>query len=107
MSGRTIGQLAREACVNVETIRYYQRRGLIPQPQAVDGRWRHYGDEAFFLLRFIKLMQRLGFSLREIQALLAHFPTRKRFVNLPGKPPSPRSFNCKRTSADSRRFEMS
>ncbi len=79
MSGRTIGQLAREASVNVETIRFYERRGLIPQPQAVDGRWRHYGDETVFLLRFIKLMQSLGFSLREIQGLLAPLPDTEAF----------------------------
>ncbi len=79
MGARTIGQLARQARVNVETIRYYQRRGLLPQPEAVEGRWRHYGDDAFFLLRFIKLMQGLGFSLREIKALLAPLPDTEEF----------------------------
>ncbi len=74
MSGRTIGRLARDAGVNVETIRYYHRRGLLAKPEALPGQWRSYSREALLAVRFIKLMQSLGFTLREIRELLSHFP---------------------------------
>ena len=67
----TIGRLAREAGVNIETIRYYQRRGLLPQPGRPLQGFRRYGDEALARLRFIKRAQQLGFTLREIKELLA------------------------------------
>ncbi len=67
----TIGRLARAAGVNVETVRYYQRRGLLPQPDRPLRGFRRYGDEALARLRFIKRAQRLGFTLREIRELLA------------------------------------
>jgi MerR family mercuric resistance operon transcriptional regulator len=60
----TIGKLARAAGVNVETVRYYQRRGLMPRPG------RHYTPEQLARLRFIRRAQVLGFTLREIGALL-------------------------------------
>lgn len=60
----TIGGLARSARVNVETIRYYQRRGLMPKPG------RHYPPETLIRLRFIKRAQELGFTLKEIAELL-------------------------------------
>jgi MerR family mercuric resistance operon transcriptional regulator len=66
----TIGQLATEAGVNVETIRYYQRRRLLPQPKRTHGRTRRYGSAEVMRLRFIKCAQRLGFTLREIDGLL-------------------------------------
>lgn len=66
----TIGQLATEAGVNVETIRYYQRRKLFPQPTRAHGRARRYGSTEVMRLRFIKCAQRLGFTLREIDELL-------------------------------------
>jgi MerR family mercuric resistance operon transcriptional regulator len=66
----TIGQLAAEAGVNVETIRYYQRRRLFPKPKRVLGRTRRYGGAEVARLRFIKCAQRLGFTLREIDELL-------------------------------------
>jgi MerR family mercuric resistance operon transcriptional regulator len=66
----TIGQLAAEAGVNVETIRYYQRRRLFPKPQRALGRTRRYGSDEVVRLRFIKCAQRLGFTLREIDDLL-------------------------------------
>ena len=74
MSGRTIGGLASEAGVSVETIRYYQRKGLLPEPEPLRGQWRHYGQQALMLVRFIKLMQGFGFTLRDIKELLSHFP---------------------------------
>jgi MerR family mercuric resistance operon transcriptional regulator len=66
----TIGQLAAEAGVNVETIRYYQRRKLFPEPQPTHGRMRRYGGTEVTRLRFIKCAQRLGFTLKEINDLL-------------------------------------
>lgn len=66
----TIGQLATEADVNVETIRYYQRRKLFPTPQRRHGGMRRYGSAEVMRLRFIKCAQRLGFTLREIDDLL-------------------------------------
>jgi MerR family mercuric resistance operon transcriptional regulator len=66
----TIGQLAAEAGVNVETIRYYQRRRLFPKPKRALGRTRRYGGAEVVRLRFIKCAQRLGFTLREIDELL-------------------------------------
>ena len=66
----TIGQLAAEAGVNVETVRYYQRRRLFPKPKRALGRTRRYGSAEVVRLRFIKCAQRLGFTLREIDDLL-------------------------------------
>ncbi len=67
----TIGRLARTAGVNVETVRYYERAGLIPRPARRPGGFRHYGAEHLARLRFIKRSQGLGFSLKEIKELLA------------------------------------
>lgn len=66
----TIGVLAREAAVNVETIRFYQRKGLFPQPERVYGRIRRYEEADVARVGFIKSAQRLGFSLDEIAGLL-------------------------------------
>jgi MerR family mercuric resistance operon transcriptional regulator len=67
----TIGQLAEAAGVNVETIRYYQRRGLMPIPIRPLGGQRRYPDEALRQITFIRRAQDLGFTLEEIMALLA------------------------------------
>ena len=67
----SIGQVATAADVNVQTIRYYERRGLFPTPRLTPGGYRQYADDAVVRLRFIKRAQELGFSLREIQELLA------------------------------------
>jgi MerR family mercuric resistance operon transcriptional regulator len=69
-SGRTIGELARDAGVHVETVRYYERRGLLKQPRRSSG-WRRYGAGAFRVLRFVKRAQELGFSLDEVSELLS------------------------------------
>jgi MerR family mercuric resistance operon transcriptional regulator len=66
----TIGALARAAGVNLETIRYYQRRGLIATPRKPMGSVRHYGANALAQLCFIKRAQQLGFSLSDIGDLL-------------------------------------
>ena len=65
-----IGQLARSIGVNVETIRYYQRIGLIDLPAKPHGGYRSYNDRDLRRLRFIRRAQRLGFSLDDIRALL-------------------------------------
>ncbi len=70
MAELTIGQLADEAGVNVETIRYYQRRGLMPEPAKPTGGYRRYAVDDVQRVRFIKRAQALGFSLEEIGALL-------------------------------------
>lgn len=65
-----IGQLARSVGVHVETIRYYQRIGLIELPEKPYGRVRSYTEKDLQRLRFIRRAQRLGFSLEDIRALL-------------------------------------
>ncbi|NMG74862.1 MerR family transcriptional regulator [Aromatoleum diolicum] len=71
MNEITIGTLARSAGVGVETVRYYQRRGLLPPPTGRKGAFRVYGDAELARLRFIRRAQTLGFSLDEISDLLA------------------------------------
>jgi MerR family mercuric resistance operon transcriptional regulator len=70
----TISELARSAGVGVETVRFYQRRGLLPDPRpAASGRsngTRHYGQAEAQRLRFIRHAQKAGFTLQEIAALL-------------------------------------
>jgi MerR family transcriptional regulator, mercuric resistance operon regulatory protein len=66
----TIGQLAAEAGVNVETIRYYQRRKLIHEPERPPSHPRRYSGTDAERLRFIKRAQRMGFTLTEIEGLL-------------------------------------
>ncbi len=66
----TIGQVAAAAAVNVQTIRYYERRGLFPTPRRTPSGYRQYAPHAVARLRFIKHAQDLGFSLKEIQELL-------------------------------------
>lgn len=65
-----IGQLAVASGVHLETIRYYQRIGLMPLPHKSRGSVRRYGDDAVGRLRFIKRAQSLGFSLDEVKLLL-------------------------------------
>ncbi|WP_303285485.1 Hg(II)-responsive transcriptional regulator [Marinobacter sp. SS8-8] len=66
----TIGVLAKAAGIGVETIRYYQRRGLVAEPEKPYGSIRHYDDQALARLHFIRTAQWLGFSLDEIGGLL-------------------------------------
>ncbi len=67
----TIGKLAEAASVNIQTVRYYERRGLIPEPARTASGYRQYAPDAIVRIRFIKRAQDLGFSLREIEDLLA------------------------------------
>lgn len=69
-SGIKIGRLAEATGVHLETIRYYQRLGLIPTPRHERGSVRRYGEDAVSRLRFVKRAQSLGFSLEEIKLLL-------------------------------------
>ncbi len=71
MAALTIGQVARRAGVHVETIRYYQRLGLIPVPERPRSGFRRYTDDTVRRLRFIKRAQGLGFTLKEIGELLS------------------------------------
>ncbi len=66
----SIGQIATAGNVNIQTIRYYERRGLFPAPRRTAAGYRQYPDDAVARLRFIKHAQELGFSLNEIQDLL-------------------------------------
>ncbi|HEY5635399.1 MAG TPA: MerR family transcriptional regulator [Burkholderiales bacterium] len=70
MEGLTIGVLAREAGVNVETVRYYQRRGLLVEPGRPAGGVRRYGAAEVARLRFIRRARDTGFSLDEVAELL-------------------------------------
>ena len=64
------GQLAHVAGVKTETLRYYERRGLLPKPQRTLGGHRVYSPQAVTVLRVIKAAQRLGFTLEEVAELL-------------------------------------
>jgi MerR family mercuric resistance operon transcriptional regulator len=77
---RTIGQLAKEVGVGVETIRFYERRGLIKQPRKTEGP-RHYDDRTVASLRYLRLAQRLGFTLKEIQTLQGRLTSKKMFCS--------------------------
>ena len=70
MNTLTIGQLAKRAGVNLETIRYYERRSLLPQPSRRASGYRQYPPDTVARIRFIKRAQELGFSLNEIAELL-------------------------------------
>ncbi len=67
----TIGKLAEQAGVNIETIRYYERRGLMPRPKRLESGYRQYSPDSAKRIRFIKHAQELGFSLKEIDELLS------------------------------------
>ena len=69
-AGMTIGRLAEETGVHFETIRYYQRLGLMPMPPRPRGSVRRYTSDAVERLRFIRRAQGLGFSLDEVKLLL-------------------------------------
>ena len=71
METLTIGRLAQRGGVNLETIRYYERRGIMPPPPRRESGHRTYSMDAVRRLRFIKRAQELGFSLAEIKELLA------------------------------------
>ena len=65
------GEVARAASVNIETLRYYERRELLPKPPRTAANYRSYPADAVQRVRFIKRAQALGFSLQEIRELLS------------------------------------
>lgn len=71
MDGLTIGQVAEAATVHIETLRYYERRGLLRRPPRSHANYRLYPEDAVRQVRFIKRAQELGFSLKEIKELMA------------------------------------
>jgi Hg(II)-responsive transcriptional regulator len=66
----TIGRLAEHADVGIDTVRFYERRGLLPEPERTGSGYRIYAGETVARLRFIRRAKRLGFSLDEIKTLL-------------------------------------
>jgi len=70
MDGMTRGEVAEKAGVNPETLRYYERKELIPKPARSDGGFRLYDDSYVERLRFIRRAKDLGFTLAEIKDLL-------------------------------------
>tara|TARA_R110002111_G_C6003769_1_gene373465 strand:+ start:3883 stop:4269 length:387 start_codon:yes stop_codon:yes gene_type:complete len=67
---QTISKVAKALAINVETVRFYERRGLIEQPAKPELGYRHYPDDTINRIRFIKRSQELGFTLDEIANLL-------------------------------------
>jgi MerR family mercuric resistance operon transcriptional regulator len=70
MSGLRTGEVAKAAGVNIQTLRYYERRGLLAEPGRTLGAHRVYDEQAVTVLRVIKAAQRLGFTLDEVADLL-------------------------------------
>ena len=70
MPEMTLGKLAKASDVHIETIRYYQRRGLLPEPPRPARSVRRYGTDTVARLGFIRRAQELGFTLEEVKALL-------------------------------------
>jgi Hg(II)-responsive transcriptional regulator len=91
------GEVADRAGVNRQTLRYYERRGLLPEPGRTESGYRAYGPDAVSVVRFVKRAQELGFTLVEVEALLelaqggpescdvAHQLTRKKIAELDRK----------------------
>lgn len=71
MAVMTIGKVAERAGVGVETVRFYEREGLIEQPPREGSGWRQYPEGVVTRLRFIRRAQELGFSLKEIEELVS------------------------------------
>ncbi len=70
MDGMTIGKLAKQAGIGIETVRFYERQALIEPPPRTDSNYRIYPPETVSRLRFIKKAKSLGFTLNEIKDLL-------------------------------------
>ncbi len=70
MAHLTRGELARQSGINIETVRYYEQRGLLPKPPRSHSNYRLYPEAAVPRVRFIKRAQGLGFTLKEIHELL-------------------------------------
>lgn len=70
MRAMTIGKLAAAAGANLETVRYYERIGLMPEPGRAANGYRRYGGEHLSRLKFVRRARELGFSIEEIRTLL-------------------------------------
>lgn len=71
MKPLSIGAVARQAGVGIETVRFYERQGLLEEPERRASGYRQYDSEAIAVLRFIRRAKELGFTLKEIKGLLA------------------------------------
>jgi MerR family mercuric resistance operon transcriptional regulator len=71
MEGFKRGELAKKAMVSIETLRYYEQNELLPKPRRTAKNYRIYSDDSLKRIRFIKRAQQLGFSLKEIKALIS------------------------------------
>lgn len=71
MENLKIGEVARRAGVNLQTIHYYERRGLLPEPPRTPSNYRLYPEDTVRRVRFVKRAQELGFTLKEIEELLS------------------------------------
>jgi Hg(II)-responsive transcriptional regulator len=70
MKSLRIGEVAKQAGVGIETVRFYERQGLLEEPQRKASGYRQYDEEAVAVLRFIRRAKDLGFTLKEIKSLL-------------------------------------
>jgi MerR family copper efflux transcriptional regulator len=70
MTDLTIGKVARRAGVKIDTLRYYEREGVLPPPERTGANYRVYTEDTVLRVRFVKRAQELGFSLAEIKDLL-------------------------------------
>jgi Hg(II)-responsive transcriptional regulator len=71
MQGLKVGEVAKRAAVNPQTIHFYEREGLLPKPPRTASNYRMYSDDAVRRVRFIKRAQELGFGLKDIKELLS------------------------------------
>ena len=71
MEGLKVGEVAKKAGVNLQTIHYYERRGLLPQPPRTGSNYRAYPEDSVRRVQFVKRAQELGFTLKEIKELLS------------------------------------
>ena len=76
MTTLTIGDVAKQAQVNIETLRYYERQGIVPKPPRTRSNYRLYPGDTVRRVRFVKKARELGFSLKEIKELLSLRATR-------------------------------
>ena len=70
MSALTIGHVARRCGIGVETVRFYERKGLVPQPDRTASGYRQYPEDTVRRIQFIRRAKEVGFTLREIKELL-------------------------------------
>jgi len=81
MSTYSIGQVAKQSGISVETIRYYEREGLLEEPERKESGYRQYQQEAIIRLSFIQQAKELGFSLKEVAELLSIKADNKKLCN--------------------------